>query len=97
MGALWSKVDPCLYTWSHPVHGLVYVIVYVDDLIVAARGAVATRGVVATRGGGAERLWALLWWCPTDRMWSYGHPDGSGVLKAHARSSLDLIRGWLKN
>jgi len=23
MGAVRSTVDPCLYTWSHPVHGLV--------------------------------------------------------------------------
>jgi len=37
MGAVRSKVDPCLYTWSHPVHGLVYILVYVDDLIVAGK------------------------------------------------------------
>jgi len=34
-GAVRSKVDPCLYTWSHPVHGLVYVLVYVGDFLVA--------------------------------------------------------------
>jgi len=39
MGAVRSKVDPCLYTWSHPVHGLVYILVYVDDLIVAGKRA----------------------------------------------------------
>jgi len=38
IGAVRSKVDPCLYTWSHPVHGLVYILVYVDDLIVAGKG-----------------------------------------------------------
>jgi len=37
IGAVRSKVDPCLYTWSHTVHGLVYVLVYVDDLIVAGK------------------------------------------------------------
>jgi len=37
MGAVRSKVDPCLYTWSHQVHGLVYILVYMDDLIVAGR------------------------------------------------------------
>ena len=37
MGAVRSKVDPCLYTWIHPVHGLVYILVYVDDLIVAGK------------------------------------------------------------
>jgi len=35
MGAVRSKVDPCLYEWQHPVHGRVFVLVYVDDLIVA--------------------------------------------------------------
>jgi len=37
MGAVRSKVDPCLYTWSHPVHGLVYILIYVDDLVVAGK------------------------------------------------------------
>jgi len=37
MGAGRSKVDPCLYTWSHPVHKLLYILVYVDDLIVAGK------------------------------------------------------------
>jgi len=36
-GAVRSKVDPCLYTWSHPVHGQVYILVHVDDLIVAGK------------------------------------------------------------
>jgi len=39
MGAVRSKVDPCLYTCSHLVHGLVYILVYVDDLIVAGQRA----------------------------------------------------------
>jgi len=25
-----SKVDPCLYEWRHPVHGRVFILVYVD-------------------------------------------------------------------
>jgi len=35
MGAVLSKVGPCLYEWWHPVHGRCFVLVYVDDLIVA--------------------------------------------------------------
>jgi len=38
IGAVRSKVDSCLYTWSHLVHGLVYILVYVDDRIVAGKG-----------------------------------------------------------
>jgi len=37
MGAVRSKVDPCLHTWSHPVHGLFDILVYVEDLIVAGK------------------------------------------------------------
>jgi len=37
VGSVLSKVDPCLYTWSHPVHGAVYILLYVDDLIVAGK------------------------------------------------------------
>jgi len=35
MGAVRSKVDPCLYEWHHPVHGCIFILVYVDDLTVA--------------------------------------------------------------
>jgi len=35
MGAVRSKVDPCLYEWHHPVHGCIFILLYVDDLIVA--------------------------------------------------------------
>jgi len=35
MGAVRSKVDPCLYEWHHPVHGCIFILVYFDDLIVA--------------------------------------------------------------
>jgi len=35
MGAVLSKVDPCLYKWCHLVRGRVFILVYVDDLIVA--------------------------------------------------------------
>jgi len=28
-------VDPCQYEWHHPVHGCIFILVYVDDLIVA--------------------------------------------------------------
>jgi len=35
MGAVRSKVDPCLYEWHHLVHGCIVILVNVDDLIVA--------------------------------------------------------------
>jgi len=35
MGAVRSKVDPCLYEWCHPVHGRAFILVYVVDLLVA--------------------------------------------------------------
>jgi len=45
IGAVLWKVDPCLYTWSHPVHGLVYSLVHVDDLIVAAASIAGVQAV----------------------------------------------------
>jgi len=35
MVAAWSNVESCLYEWCHPVHGRVFILMYVDDLIVA--------------------------------------------------------------
>jgi len=35
--AVRSKVDPCICTWIHPVHGLVYILVYLYDLIVEGK------------------------------------------------------------
>jgi len=35
IGATRSTVDPCLYDWNHHVHGRVFILVYVDELIVA--------------------------------------------------------------
>jgi len=35
MGAVGSKVDQCLYKWCHSVHGRFFILVYVDELIVA--------------------------------------------------------------
>jgi len=52
MGAARSKVDPCLYKWCHPVHGIFYSLVYVDELIVAAKslaGVKAAKAYVATK------------------------------------------------
>jgi len=37
MGASRSPVDPCVYEWNHPVHALVFILVYVDDLIVTGK------------------------------------------------------------
>jgi len=64
---------------------------------VATRGLVAARGVGATRGDGAKAPWALFGRCLTDRMWSYGHPAGSRLVRASARTFLGPIRGRLKN
>jgi len=35
MAAVRSKVDPCLYEWHHPVDGCIFILVYVDDIIVS--------------------------------------------------------------
>ena len=35
IGAVRSKVDPCLYEWCHPAHGRVFILMYFDNLIVA--------------------------------------------------------------
>jgi len=35
MGAVRYKVDPCLYEWLHPVHWRVFILVAVEDPIVA--------------------------------------------------------------
>jgi len=37
MGAVRSEVDPCLYTSIHQVHGAFYILVFVDELIVASK------------------------------------------------------------
>jgi len=41
-------VDPCLYIWHHPVHGHVFILMYVDDLIVAGE---RLSGVAAIKNG----------------------------------------------
>jgi len=53
MGATRSTVDPCLYEWNHPVHGRVFILVYVDDLIVAGE---RFAGVEAIQSGVAAKL-----------------------------------------
>jgi len=35
IGAVRSKVDPCLYEWCHPAHGRVFILMYFENLIVA--------------------------------------------------------------
>jgi len=37
IGTVRSKVDPCLYKWRHPVHGPVFILVCVDDIVVAEK------------------------------------------------------------
>jgi len=53
MGATRSTVDPCLYEWHHPVHGRVFILVYVDDLIVAGE---RFAGVEAIESGVAAKF-----------------------------------------
>jgi len=48
MKATRSSVDPCLYEWHNPVHGRVFILVYVDDLIVAGE---SFAGVEAVKKG----------------------------------------------
>ena len=45
MGATRSTVDPCLYAWHHPVHGRVFILVYVVDLIVAGERVAGVRAI----------------------------------------------------
>jgi len=53
MGATRSTVEPCLYEWHHPVHGRVFILVYVDDLIVAGE---SLAGVAAIKSGISARF-----------------------------------------
>lgn len=44
-----SKADPCLFLWHHPDHGTIYVLIHVDDTLIAAqteRGAQTTMEVI---------------------------------------------------
>jgi len=53
MGATRSTADPCLYEWHHPVHGRVFILVCVDDLIVASE---RFSGVEAIKRGVAAKF-----------------------------------------
>jgi len=53
MGATRYTVDPCLYEWHHPVHGRVFILMYVDDLIVAGE---RFAGVEAIKSGFAAKF-----------------------------------------
>lgn len=47
-----SAADPCLYLWRHPEYGTIYVLVHVDDTIIAARsneGAEAAKRVITDK------------------------------------------------
>jgi len=45
MGAVRSKVDPCLFEWHHPVHGCIFILVYVDNLIVTGEKLAGVKAV----------------------------------------------------
>ena len=52
IGASRTLADPCLYKWNHPVHGRVFILVYVDDLIIAGdtlKGVQAVKDQVAAK------------------------------------------------
>jgi len=51
MGASRSPVDPCVYEWNHPVHGRVFILVYVDDLIVAGKSLAGVKAVESAVSG----------------------------------------------
>jgi len=53
MGATRSTVDPCLYEWHHPVHGRVFILVYVVGLIVAGE---RFSGLEAIKSGVAAKF-----------------------------------------
>jgi len=54
MGASRSPVDPCVYEWNHPVHGSVFILVYVDDLIVAGKSLAGVEAVKSAVSGKFE-------------------------------------------
>jgi len=51
MGASRSPVDPCVCEWNHPVHGRVFILVYVDDLIVAGKSLAGVKAVKSAVSG----------------------------------------------
>ena len=53
MGATRSTVDPCLDEGHHPMHGRVFILVYVEDLIVAGK---SFAGVEAIKRGVSAKL-----------------------------------------
>jgi len=51
MGASRSPVDPCVYKWNHPVHGGVFILVYVDELIDAGKSLAGFKAVKSAVSG----------------------------------------------
>jgi len=51
MGASRSPVDPCVYAWNHPVHGRVFILIYVDGRIVARRSLAGVKAVKSAASG----------------------------------------------
>jgi len=51
MGASRSPVDPCVCEWNHPVHGRVFILVYVEDLIVAGKSLAGVKAVKSAVSG----------------------------------------------
>jgi len=51
MGASRSPVDPCVYEWNNPVHGRVFILIYVDDLVVAGKSLAGAKAVKSAVSG----------------------------------------------
>ena len=51
MGASRSPVDPCVYEWNHAVHGRVFILVYVEDLLVAGKSLPGVKAVKSAVSG----------------------------------------------
>ena len=44
-GAVRSAADPCLFVWSHSVHGVLFILVHVDDVLLSAEDRAGIKAV----------------------------------------------------
>lgn len=44
-GAARAAADPCLFVWSHPVHGVTFILVHEDDVLMSAKGRTGIKAV----------------------------------------------------
>lgn len=43
--AVRAAADPCLFVWGHPVHGVIVILVHVDDVLLAAKDRAGIKAV----------------------------------------------------